>query len=166
MRTLLWWLFRDTRNFWEVLWRLGLLKPETSARLGVGPYPYYHFGLMRACIEAKCLGYKEIYALEFGVAGGRGILELLKGAKALGHAYGVKVHVLGFDSGSGMPTPVDVRDTPYLWTTGDFPMDSEALSAAISSEAQVLIGPVADAVPAFQKKRGGLIQTQRVRLVC
>lgn len=151
MKKLIGWLFRDSRNFWDLLARLGWLNPETAAALGVAPYPYYHFGLMQACSEARHLGFKEIYALEFGVAGGRGLTQMLKAARRLGSAYGVKVHVLGFDLGSGMPAPLDVRDAQYLWATGDFPMDEESLRSALLSEAQVLLGPVSDSVAVFEK---------------
>jgi hypothetical protein len=55
-----------------------------------------------------------------------------------GH-YGVRVDVAGFDLGTGMPTPVDYRDVPYVWQPGFFSMDEDQLRARLKS-AQLHIG--------------------------
>lgn len=151
-RWVFWWI-RDSRIFLHILFRLQLIKHETASRLGlINAYPWYHLGLTEACFEASRLGVKSIYALEFGVAGGKGLHHLVKAASALEKRFPVKVHVLGFDSGTGMPRPIDHRDAPHLWNFGDFPMDREVLKTKLKGRAQVLLGMVADSIKLFDSR--------------
>ena len=54
----------------------------------------------------------------------------------------------GFDAGSGMPTPIDYRDLPYVWQPGFFEMDEAALRARLK-RSELLIGDVHDTIPEF-----------------
>jgi len=40
------------------------------------PYPAYAYGMLNAAIQAKELGLTRISAIEFGVAGGNGMLAM------------------------------------------------------------------------------------------
>jgi hypothetical protein len=112
------------------------------------PYPQYLWGTMCAALLAGTLGYERITVVEFGVAGGNGLIELERVARWVSRRSGVAIDVVGFDSGSGLPKPTDYRDLPQLWDEGYFSMDAERLRSKLS-EAQLLLGPVAETVPEF-----------------
>ena len=58
----------------------------------------------------------------------------------------------GFDTGRGLPAPVDTRDCPNLFSSGDYPMDVERLRARLQS-AELILGDVADTVAPFVARR-------------
>lgn len=110
--------------------------------------PHYAYGVYQAAYNASHLGIERISAIEFGVAGGNGLVAMEDVAAAVTAETGVAVSVFGFDTGGGMPEPVDYRDLPYVWRPGDFPMDVEALEARLSS-ATLVLGDVAETVERF-----------------
>jgi hypothetical protein len=110
--------------------------------------PHYAYGIYQAAYNAKFQGINEISAIEFGVAGGNGLVAMEDVAAAVTAETGVTVKVYGFDTGSGMPEPVDYRDLPYLWRPGDFPMDIAKLRARLRG-AELVLGDVADTVSGF-----------------
>ncbi len=115
---------------------------------GVDTRPQYLWGTLLAVRVAAALGLPRIAALEFGVAGGNGLLALERAAAAATRCSGVEVDVIGFDAGTGMPPPVDHRDLPWLIEPGWFEMDESALRARLRS-AQLVLGPVGETVPEF-----------------
>ena len=108
----------------------------------------YGFGLLQAGRLAARLGIPRISAIEFGVAGGNGLLALEDHARRVHRETGVEIDVYGFDSGSGLPPPDDYRDMPYAWEQGFYAMDEEKLRKRLSS-AKLLIGDVRDTVQSF-----------------
>jgi hypothetical protein len=86
--------------------------------------------------------------MEFGVAGGAGLIALESSARAISELSDVSVDVFGFDTGAGMPGPVDVRDQPNMWYRGQFPMDEEKLSSHLMT-AKLYLGPVKDTLSRF-----------------
>jgi hypothetical protein len=134
----------------RTLRRLNLISWSTSALLGgEKTHPYYSFGLASACKEAKALGLKRISALEFGVAGGKGLMALARAAQHCRKEFGIQVEVLGFDSGLGMPYDQGFQDAPYLWSKGDFRMDLDALREALPKSTNVILGDVSDSVKLY-----------------
>jgi hypothetical protein len=113
---------------------------------GVRTRPHYLWSTLQGARIARALAVPSITAIEFGVAGGNGLLALEVAAEAAERLTGVGVHVVGFDSGGGMPPPVDHRDVPWVMQPGWFPMDEAALSARLT-RASLVLGPVADTVP-------------------
>ncbi len=91
---------------------------------------------------ASCIGIPRITAIELGVAGGRGLLALEAACAEIGTFLGVKIDVVGFDGGEGLPPPVDYRDLPHVWDAGYYKMDQAALRAKLQS-AKLVIGDVA-----------------------
>src|SRR5437899_8161101 len=85
--------------------------------------PHYAYGLLEAADQARQAGLNSFTAVEFGVAGGEGLLNLCLLAERVTAATGVQVRIVGFDSGQGMPPPVDWRDHPEQFGAGDFAMD-------------------------------------------
>ena len=97
---------------------------------------------------ANTCRYPEFSVLEFGVAGGNGLLALEKIAISCEQITGVKIDVYGFDTGVGLPKPVDYRDSPNLFSENDFPMDVEKLRGQLQ-RARLLLGPVKDTIHDF-----------------
>jgi hypothetical protein len=108
--------------------------------------PHYLWGSLVGARAAIALGIDRVTAIEFGVAGGNGLLALEKAAAITARLTGVAVEPIGFDTGGGMPAPVDHRDLPWVIKEGFFPMDEAALRRRLSS-AKLVLGPVAQTVP-------------------
>lgn len=112
------------------------------------PKTSYAYCTYLAALQAKALGISEISVMEFGVAGGNGLVALESIAAAVEDEIGVSVRCYGFDTGSGMPKPRGYRDEPYIYQQGYFKMDVEALRARLST-ASLILGDVAETVPEF-----------------
>jgi hypothetical protein len=123
-----------TRSIWEV-----------------SPRPQYLLGVVVAAQQAVAQGVREIAVVEFGVAGGRGLLALQQEAEAVERETGVVIRVFGFDMGSsGLPEFIgDYRDHPDIWQAGDYAMDVSLLRAKLSARTTLVIGNVEETVPGF-----------------
>jgi hypothetical protein len=104
--------------------------------------PHYGYCLYHGARLAKKLGYDRISVLEFGVAGGRGLLSLEYHAREIARELAINIDIYGFDTGKGLPRPVDYRDLPYHWKEGSFAMDGEKLQAKLTS-AKLVLGDIA-----------------------
>jgi hypothetical protein len=112
---------------------------------GVDTRPQYLWPLLHAAHAARGLGIPEIAALEFGVAGGNGLLAMERAAAKATELSGTRIAIYGFDTGSGMPVAEDPRDAPWLIEPSYFAMDEAALRARLTS-AQLVLGPVKETV--------------------
>jgi hypothetical protein len=110
--------------------------------------PWYAYGVYNAAVLAQRLGIAAISVIELGVAGGRGLIEMERIAEEVGRRVGVRIEVYGFDSGAGMPPPIDYRDLPHVWGEGFYHMDQDALRARLRS-AELVLGDVANTIPEF-----------------
>jgi hypothetical protein len=111
--------------------------------------PHYAYCVYHAARLAKQLGYPEISIIEFGVAGGSGLVLLERYAEEVGRELGgLQIQVYGFDSGEGLPPPEDFRDLPYLWKPGFYRMDEHALRKRLTS-AKLVLGDLRETAPAF-----------------
>ena len=130
-----------------------LLRPsiETRALWDVSPRPQYLNGMLLAAKQARNEGVREICAIEFGVAGGSGLLAMQAEAQAVERATGVSIKVYGFDNGpDGLPDFIgDHRDHPDAWHPGDYPMDETLLRSHLLPSTRLVIGNIRDTVPAF-----------------
>jgi hypothetical protein len=124
---------------------------ETRVWLGLGAKPMYTFGVYSAASLAKTLGIPGISVIEFGVAGGRGLMALENAAEEVEKHFGVAIDVFGFDTGEGMPAPTDYRDIPYAWGQGFYKMDVERLQSKLK-RAHLMLGDVGETVAAFVPK--------------
>ena len=120
------------------------------AKLNLRSIDRPHFGhcLLHAALLAKRLGHKRISAIEFGVAGGNGLVSLERHARLVEKETGVATEIYGFDTGEGMPPAGDHRDVPYLFQAGYYKMDIEKLKARLTT-AKLCIGRVEDTVAGF-----------------
>lgn len=113
------------------------------------PLPFHAYGLLSAADMALASGKRSVTAMEFGVAAGRGLMNMASIAEKLMKLTGVRIELYGFDSGTGMPPPLDERDHPNLYYTGDFPMDVERLKSKLPPFVKLVLGDVRDTIPAF-----------------
>jgi len=112
--------------------------------------PQHAFGLLAAADIARFAGVPEILAIEFGVAEGAGLRNLATIAAEVTVETGVAIRLVGFDTGRGLPAPLDHRDHPEIWSEGDFSMpDPAALQAALPEGTQLVLGHVADTLGEF-----------------
>ena len=128
--------------------QIGFLPYETKLSVESIARADYGFCLLHAARLAKQLGYASISAIEFGVAGGNGLVALEMHAEHVARCTGVNVAIYGFDTGAGMPPPADFRDMPYLWQSGYYKMDVERLRARLR-KAKLVLGPVEETVRRF-----------------
>ena len=114
--------------------------------------PHYTWGLLHAAYLSKSLGIKRISVLEFGVAGGNGLVSLEAIAKGVEVLFGVGIDVYGFDTGAGLPKPVDYRDLPYGYQESEYSMQVDKLKQRLS-KAQLLLGLVETTITKFINSR-------------
>src|SRR3954449_11038348 len=107
---------------------------------GVDTRPQYLWPLLHAAHAARGLGIPEIAALEFGVAGGNGLLAMERAAATATQLSGTRIAIYGFDTGEGMPQPSDPRDARWLLPAATFTMDVGALRARLGT-AQLVLRP-------------------------
>jgi hypothetical protein len=110
--------------------------------------PSYTWGVLHAAHLAQSLRYSAISVMEFGVAGGNGLIALERAAREVEHAFGIGIEVYGFDIGTGLPQPIDYRDMPNIFRSGSFVMDVEQLQARLQ-RAKLLLGPIGETLPRF-----------------
>lgn len=113
-----------------------------------GLRPDYTWALLHAGHLAKTLGMRCISAIEFGVAGGNGLLALEKAADLVEEKIGIEIEVYGFDTGAGLPPPLDYRDLPNLYSETGYRMDVNALKKRLK-RARLVLGLVKETVPKF-----------------
>ncbi len=109
----------------------------------------YAFGALEAADGAAANGLSAVTLIEIGVASGAGLMNLAFIAEQVSKETLVDCEVHGFDTGTGMPPPIDCRDHPDLYQQGDFKMDERALRAVLPRETKLHLGPLSSTIPAF-----------------
>ena len=131
-----------------VLKRLRALPYDLQLMFETMPRPHYGYCVYHAARMAKRLGIGEIMTIEFGVAGGNGLVILEDHARRVGAETGVRIRVAGFDLGSGLPEPKDYRDMPNVWRGGFYRMDVARLKERLNG-ADLYLGEVRTEVEKF-----------------
>lgn len=137
----------------RLLWRrspIAIGSVEMRTRFGGWPRPHYAYGVFHAAEQAKLLGLSGISVIEFGVAGGNGLLALQSTACELARHFGIAVSVWGFDTGTGMPDSSDYRDLPYVWGGGFYKMDETRLRKQLLPDTRLVLGDVKETVQELQ----------------
>jgi len=124
------------------------LSLDLRFELGVLERQHYAYVIHEAASLARRLGYPRISIVEFGVAGGRGLLFLETYAEWAEKKLGVQIEIYGFDTGSGLPEPLDYRDLPYHWRRGFYAMNKESLLDKLR-RSKLILGNVDDTVKTF-----------------
>jgi hypothetical protein len=137
--------------FKGVVRRTGIGSYEFRYKIGAVDRPNYAYLIYQAAQLAHRLGNKRVSVLEFGVAGGNGLLAMEHHAVEIEKIFPVGIDIYGFDTGAGLPPPIDYRDLPYHWKPGFFRMDPDALRKRLK-RATLVLGDVRDTVPSFAEK--------------
>ena len=82
--------------------------------------PHYESLIYESSKNAIKLGYSEIDIIELGVAGGDGIKSLIRYKKKIEKILKIKINIIGFDSGTGLPETTLKEDLPFFWKQGDY----------------------------------------------
>jgi len=135
------------RFFCRALLKAGLGSWDSRALFDALPYSHYATGLQVAARYASTFGVREITAIEFGVAGGNGLVALADHAQQIRRQTGITVDVVGFDTGAGLPPVEDWRDAPWLYNPGDYPGDASALKKRLAGRAALILGDVSKTFP-------------------
>jgi hypothetical protein len=129
--------------------RLNKIFEDTLAE-GPAIRPHFAWGVLHGAFLAKNLGIGRISTIEFGVAGGNGLLSLERAASSIGECLEIEIDVYGFDTGRGLPKPIDYRDVPNLYLESAYPMNHESLRPQLK-KARLLLGLVQDTINEFIK---------------
>ena len=124
---------------------------ETNLRNGSLIRSQYGYCTLHAAGLATRLGIKKISVIEFGVAGGNGLLNLEYWKSVVEDYLDIEIEVYGFDTGTGLPNLLDYRDVTYNWAAGDFRMNSSELLSRLQS-ARLILGDVRDTTKDFFDK--------------
>lgn len=125
---------------------------DTRVRYGIFDRPHYAYGVYWAADLALRLGIDAISIIEFGVAGGRGLLALERIAATVAGHFGVKIYVSGFDTGEGMPEALDYSDMGHVWNRGFYKMDVPKLKARLSPATELILGDIGDTLPKWSPR--------------
>lgn len=129
------------------VWMFGSLRAKIDFDLIIRQQ--YAFPILYCADLAAKLNLRNVTIIEFGVASGAGLLNMCEIAERVHKATGIQFQVIGFDTGKGLPPPLDYRDRPESYREGDYPMDAERLKRALPPFARLIIGDIADTVPEF-----------------
>jgi hypothetical protein len=132
----------------EITKKFGILPYESRIQHSAIDRPHYGYCVLQAARLARRLGHDKVSVIEFGVAGGNGLVSLERHAAIVRKLVNVDVQIFGFDTGRGLPPPSDYRDLPHHWKQGFFAMDVDRLRARLSNSTLVL-GNIAETLPTF-----------------
>lgn len=118
-----------------------ILPLSLRIKLSLIKRPSYAYCIYHAAILARKLGLNSMSVIEFGVASGNGLREIEIIVKKIEKLFGLKIEIYGFDTGEGLPEPIDYRDLPYHWKSGFFKMDYEKLKKVLN-KSNLIIGDI------------------------
>lgn len=110
--------------------------------------PQYAHCIVEAARMARNMGLKKFSIIEFGVAGGNGLLNIESHVREIEKEFGIGCEVYGFDTGAGVPPSTDYRDMLYAWGSGFYKMDRAALERRLE-RSKLVIGDVKDTCKSF-----------------
>lgn len=150
------WFSRRKRLVWRATRRFRSLDSVQRVHLDDYVYPHYAYGVLVSCMQARMLGFDRVTVIEFGVAGGNGLVALESASAEIGPQVGVTVDVLGFDTGEGMPSSDDPKDVVYWFRPAAFKMDVARLQRRLTT-ARLVLGRIEDTVAEATRELDGPI---------
>jgi hypothetical protein len=127
------------------------VKYSTKERWDAFERPWYAYGLYNAATQAKNLGMDEFAVIEFGVARGFGLENLEKLVNLIRKEVDISIKIYGFDTGVGLPKPIDIRDQLYFWSHGDFAMDPPEIDRLLK-QSNLILGEISSTIETFALK--------------
>ena len=110
--------------------------------------PWYGYSIFTAAKMAKALDYKSMSILEFGVAGGNGLINIEKHIDEIKKIVNIDFEVYGFDLEQGLPKPESKKDLSYHWQEGFFKMKRVELEKKLKIS-KLVLGDVKNTCPTF-----------------
>ena len=110
--------------------------------------PNYAYCMYHAAILAKKLGHNSVSLVEFGVAGGNGIIFLERFAKKVEKELEIKIEIYGFDLEDGLSKPKNYKDLKYWFKEGYYKMNKLKLEKKIH-KSKLIIGDVSKTLNKF-----------------
>jgi hypothetical protein len=134
----------------EKSWTLHNEDFRAREKTGLVFRPNYAYGMLRAADTAAYFGLKAATVIEFGVASGAGLLNMVHLARSIEDETGIRLKVFGFDTGEGLPKVEGYKDHPELWNPGDFTMeDRSGLNAKIGDGGKIIWGDIENTAADF-----------------
>jgi hypothetical protein len=134
--------------FRRIVRGFSLLCYQDRVAIGAVDRPQYAYCIFQAAKLAYALRYPAISVLEFGCAGGNGLLCAEKHIKEVQKIFPIEIPLYGFDAGEGLPELKDYRDLPYWFQAGFYPMDRRSLQDKITF-AKLVLGNVTETCAKF-----------------
>lgn len=125
----------------KIIQNLRMGSYEQRVRIGAVERPHYGYCVYNAAALARKLEYPRMSVLEFGVAGGNGLVNLEYHAEEISKLLGIEIDIYGFDTGEGLPEPLDYRDLPYHWKRGFYRIDYPQLKLHLK-KAKLILGDI------------------------
>lgn len=111
--------------------------------------PWYGHCIYEAAKLAKLLGIDRISVIEFGVAGGNGLLNVEYHIREIKKEFDMNFEVYGFDLKGGLPDHRSYKDCPHIYSRGFYKMDNEKELLKRLKYSHLVIGDVSETVPTF-----------------
>ena len=140
--------FRSSKKIKRFIRNLDLGSFEFKMEVGALKRNHYAYICYNAAKLAKKMGYKKISIIEYGVGEGSGLMSLEKYADEIQKIFGIDLEIYGFDSGKGLPKPVDYRDLPYHWKEGFFSMNEKDLQQKLK-KTKLILGDIKETSKTF-----------------
>lgn len=125
---------------------------RTKVNFDLIPRFQHAYALLKSADQARAVGASSVTVIEFGVAAGAGLMNICHVAERVTRLTGVDFKIVGFDTGRGMPAPESYKDHPDLYAQGDFPMNFDALSRRLPTNAQLVIGEIRTTLMTFLRQ--------------
>jgi len=125
-------------------------KSEFLVKTNCTKRPNYAYCAYHAAVLAKRLGHKSMSIIEFGVAGGNGIIFLEKFVKKIEKDLNFKIEIYGFDLGEGLTEPINYKDIMYWFKKGFYKMKKKKLLNKLT-KTKLIIGDVKLTLKNFSK---------------
>ena len=111
--------------------------------------PHYETILYETVKTAKKLGEREISIIELGVAGGNGIKSLYNYKKKIEKISNIKISIIGFDTGSGLPEVKKKEDLPFFWKSGDYTNENVNDLEKNYKDVKIYSGDISETIDVF-----------------
>ncbi len=135
--------FRRTQHFFDY-------KFSTLFEYQIFERPHYAYCMYHAAVLAQRLGQKKISIIEFGVAGGNGLIAIERLAEKIEQYLdnSIEFEIYGFDTGEGLPEVEGIEDLPYWFEAQQYKMDVEKLQNRLT-RAKLVLGNVKETASDF-----------------
>lgn len=134
-------LFSRKRAFFKEAYRTGNLQRMI-----------YAANILKTAEIAREIGIKEFSVIEFGVAGGNGLVAAEFYAREISRLFDLKIEVYGFDNASGLPAIKEncmEKEIPYYFYGGRYNfMNIEKLTRRLRT-AKLIIGNIEETLDSF-----------------